>query len=82
MIPPEPQNFGFKFPASDSVPVLFSSMVTTALHFQIQTAIVIAVVHRPLARKERVYVCFHSWEMAKPVHCVSSEFHYLLLLLL
>ena len=27
MIPPEPQNFGFKFPASGSVPVLFSSMV-------------------------------------------------------
>ena len=26
MIPPEPQNFGFKFPASGSVPVLFSSM--------------------------------------------------------
>ena len=27
MIPPEPQNFGFKFPASGSAPVLFSSMV-------------------------------------------------------
>ena len=26
VIPPEPQNFGFKFPASGSVPVLFSSM--------------------------------------------------------
>ena len=27
MIPPEPQNFGFKFPASGSVPVLLSSML-------------------------------------------------------
>ena len=27
VIPPEPQNFGFKFPASGSVPVLFSSML-------------------------------------------------------
>ena len=29
MIPPEPQNFGFKFPVSGTVPVPFSSMVQT-----------------------------------------------------
>ena len=31
MTPPEPQNFGFKFPASGSVPVLFSSMGVTQM---------------------------------------------------
>ena len=31
MIPPEPQNFGFKFPASGSTPVLFSSMGVTQM---------------------------------------------------
>ena len=31
MIPPEPQNFGFKFPASGSVPILFSSLGVTQM---------------------------------------------------
>ena len=35
MIPPEPQNFGFKFPALGSVPVLFSSMVADVGLFDI-----------------------------------------------